>query len=77
MEQSFESNATIDEDFCGSSILVMMNQVVGGLNKKHEISYFQGIDIVSIFYKKVFDKKNVFIIFVPNIKKIWCDRNFR
>ena len=65
LAQSFESDATIDEDFCGSSVLVMMDQIVGGLNKKHEISYFQGIDIVSIFYKKVFDKKNDFIIFVP------------
>ena len=48
MEQSFESRATIDDDFCGNSVLVIMNHQVGRLNKVHEFSYFSGIDIVSI-----------------------------
>ena len=38
--QSFESNATINDEFCGSSVIVIMNQQNGGINKEHEISSF-------------------------------------
>ena len=38
--QYFISDASLDEDFCPDSVLVIMDQIVVGLNKNHEISYF-------------------------------------
>ena len=39
---------TVEDDFCGSSVLVMLNQRVGAVNRTHDISFFQGIDIIEI-----------------------------
>ena len=41
-------NATIDDDFDGSNVLVIMDKKTGGVNKKHEKSFFGGIEIESI-----------------------------
>ena len=39
---------TIDEDFDGSSVLLVMDKNVGGPNKVHDKSFFGGIEIESI-----------------------------
>ena len=45
--QSFTSHATIDQEFCGHSVLVVLDNVVGGLNRSHSRSLFGNIEIVS------------------------------
>lgn len=39
-EEKIYCNATIKEDFDGSSILVVMDKKTGGINKRHEESFF-------------------------------------
>jgi hypothetical protein len=39
---------TIDEDFDGSSVLMTMDKNAGGVNKRHDKSFFGGIEIESI-----------------------------
>jgi hypothetical protein len=39
---------TIDEDFDGSTVLVVMDKNVGGVNKVHSKNFFGGIEIESI-----------------------------
>ena len=36
-------NATIDQDFDDSSVLVIMDNITGGINKQHDLSYFGDI----------------------------------
>ena len=47
-EEKVYCNATIDQDFDGSSVLVVMDKNIGGPNKKHEMSFFGGIEIEEI-----------------------------
>jgi subtilisin family serine protease len=35
-------------DFCDSSVIVVLDNVVGGINKKHDLSLFEDIKIISI-----------------------------
>ena len=39
---------TIDEDFDGSSVFLIMDKNTGGVNKRHDKSFFGGIEIESI-----------------------------
>ncbi|MCL2088070.1 MAG: S8 family serine peptidase [Oscillospiraceae bacterium] len=39
-EEKIYSNATIDQDFDGSSVLVIMDKSVGGINKQHRSNFF-------------------------------------
>ena len=45
--QSFTNNATLEQDFCGRSVLVVMDNNIGGLNRSHSRSLFGAIDFVS------------------------------
>ena len=47
-EEKIYSKATIDQKFDGRSVLVVMDKHTGGVNKKHEKSFFGGIEIESI-----------------------------
>jgi len=42
------SNTDIDSDFSGSSVIIVMDKATGGVNKRHEKSFFGGIEIESI-----------------------------
>jgi hypothetical protein len=46
--QNFVSNATINQEFCESSVLVIMDNKVGGINRNHDISHFKGINVTEI-----------------------------
>ena len=46
--QSFETNATIDQDFCGRSVLVIMNSLEGGVNRPQSLARFSGIDVIAL-----------------------------
>jgi len=37
-----------DLDFCGKSVLVTISQKIGGINKVHDKSFFEGVDILEI-----------------------------
>ena len=39
-EPKIFANATIDQDFCDSSVLVVMDKSVGEVNKRHSASFF-------------------------------------
>ncbi len=41
-------SATIDQNFDDSSVLVIMDNVVGGINKQHELSYFGEIGATAV-----------------------------
>jgi len=47
-EQKIYFTGSIDDDFDGSSVLVVLDKNTGGVNKKHEKSFFKGIEIESI-----------------------------
>ncbi|MBQ7779731.1 MAG: hypothetical protein IJ404_04475 [Clostridia bacterium] len=36
-------NATIDQDFDDSSVIVIMDNITGGINKQHDLSFFGDI----------------------------------
>ena len=42
------SQATIDDDFSDNSVLVVMDKMIGGINKAHSISYFECSSIKNI-----------------------------
>jgi len=44
--QNFTPLATIDQEFCGSSVLVIMNEEEGGINKYQPISRFTGFEAI-------------------------------
>jgi hypothetical protein len=44
--QSFVSNANIEQDFADDSVIVIMDNIVGGINKVHNIGFFTGIDVL-------------------------------
>ena len=46
--QSFSSHANIDDEFCGSSVIVILDKNIGGINRTHSRSFFEGIDIVEM-----------------------------
>ena len=73
MGQSFESNATIDEDFCEGTdgILPLKHSKAGSLWYS-----FEGRKPPVPFEKSI-DNKFEFIVLVPCIKKIKCDRKFK
>jgi subtilisin family serine protease len=48
MGQNFTSHATIDHEFCGNSVIVIMNESVGSLNKVHDPGGFEGVEILEI-----------------------------
>ena len=41
-------NGTIDEDFCGSSVIVMLDKNTGGVNKRHDESFFGDFEKTSV-----------------------------
>jgi hypothetical protein len=47
-ESRIFANATIDEDFCGRVVLVVMDKNVGGLNKRHDTSFFGDFPIENV-----------------------------
>ena len=47
-EEKIYSDVTIKDDFDGYSVLVVMDKNTGGVNKRHEKSFFGGIEIESI-----------------------------
>ena len=47
-EEKIYWTGTIDEDFDGYSVLVVLDKNTGGVNKRHEKSFFGGIEIESI-----------------------------
>jgi len=44
--QSFTSNATVEQNFCGRTVLVILDGNVSGVNRVHSRSLFADIDIV-------------------------------
>jgi len=48
MEEKIFWTGTIDEDFDGSSVMVVMDKNTGGVNKVHDKSFFGNIEIESI-----------------------------
>ena len=48
LEDKIYSNVTIDKDFDPSCVLVVMDKYTGGINKKHEYSFFGNLNIKSI-----------------------------
>ncbi|MCL2797772.1 MAG: S8 family serine peptidase [Firmicutes bacterium] len=47
-EEKFLSKATIDQDFVGDSVLVVMDKKTGGINKTHSSSFFEDFAKVSV-----------------------------
>ena len=47
-EEKIYWTGTINDPFAGDSVTVIMDKNTGGINKEHDISFFGGIDIVSI-----------------------------
>ena len=41
-------NATIDQDFDDSSVLVIMDNITGGINKQHDLSFFGNIGATAV-----------------------------
>ena len=64
--QNFTSHATIDQEFCDSSVLVIMNNIVGGINVVHSNSSFYGIEIAEI--------KDIFKVSDETLSRIDIDR---
>ena len=48
LDEKIYANATIDEDFEDNSVLVILDNSVGGMNKKHEKSFFGTFEIEKI-----------------------------
>jgi subtilisin family serine protease len=48
LEQRIYSNATIDQEFCGSSVLVVMDRSLSQINRVHSERFFRGIAIQEI-----------------------------
>ncbi|MCL2763167.1 MAG: hypothetical protein FWD36_08200 [Treponema sp.] len=47
-ERKIYNSSTIDDDFDGSRVIVIMDKNTGGPNKRHEKSFFGGIEIEAI-----------------------------
>jgi hypothetical protein len=43
-EEKIYSNATIEDDFDGSSVIVVMDKKTGGMNKRHDPSFFRSFE---------------------------------
>ena len=46
--ESYRFTASIDQDFCGSRVIVAMERGTGGINRTHSESFFGEIEIVSV-----------------------------
>ena len=44
LEEKIFWNGTVDDDFCGSSVLVIMDKMTSGINKHHEANIFGSFD---------------------------------
>ena len=47
-EEKIICNATIEDSFADDCVMVIMDKTVGGLNKKHDKSFFVGVEITNI-----------------------------
>ena len=47
-EEKIYWTGSIDEDFDGSTVLIVMDKNVGGVNKVHKKSFFRGVEIEEI-----------------------------
>jgi len=45
VEEKIYCNATVEDDFDGSSVLVVMDKKTGGINKPHKMSYFGSFEM--------------------------------
>jgi hypothetical protein len=50
-EPKIFSRATIDDDFCGQTVLVVMDKNVGGQNVRHNARFFGDIPKTIDFYQ--------------------------
>jgi len=46
--QKYTNRATIDDNFCGTTVIVGLDKKVGAINKNHEKTFFRGVDTVTI-----------------------------
>lgn len=48
IDEKIYCNATIDQNFAGDAVLVVLDSTVGSINKVHDKSYFGSVEIVNI-----------------------------
>ena len=41
-------SATLDDEFTDDSVIVTLEQGVGGINKRHSADFFKGVEVVKI-----------------------------